>query len=142
MRIIGLVLFLLLPMSSTFAQEKDKWQRITTLDGSVIEMNVSTVVFSTGGIGRVKFRFSFSKPEPVREMPGVKYQSFIETIEFKCGESQYRLFDVTLFNSKGDPIRTDEKDPSAKWQVKKPSGLMDRLYTSACQFIAEKRRNP
>jgi hypothetical protein len=142
MRIIGLVFFFLLSAPSVFAQEKDKWQRITTLDGSVIEMNVSTVVFSTGGIGRVKFRFSFSKPEPVSGMPGVKYQSFIETIEFKCSESQYRLYEVTLFNSKGDPIRTDEKDSSAKWKDMKTGKLMHRLSTSACQFIAEKRRNP
>ncbi len=142
MRVIGLIFFFLFPMPSAFAQEKDKWQRITTLEDSVIEMNISTVVFSTGGIGRVKFRFSFSKPQPVREMPGVKYQSFIESIEFKCNERLYRLYDVTLFNSKGDLIRSDEKDPSAKWKDMTSGSLMNRLFTPGCRFIDEKRRNP
>src|SRR5688572_26634266 len=108
MRMISLVFVFLISTPFAIAQEQEKWQRITTLEDSVIEMNISTVVFSTGGIGRVKFRFSLSKPEPVREMPGVKYQSFIETVEFKCDERQYRLYDVTLLNRKGDPIRTDE----------------------------------
>jgi hypothetical protein len=142
MRPIYFLLFFLFPAPFAFAQEQEKWQRLLTLEDSVVDMNVSTVVFSTEGIGRVKFRFTLSKAEPVREMPGLNYKSFIETIEFKCEEGLYRLYDITLFDKKGEAIRTDEKDASAKWKPAKGKGFMSKLYSPACQFIREKRRNP
>jgi hypothetical protein len=142
MRRISLILFLLLAVPFASAQEKEKWQRIITLDESTVDMNVSTVVFSTGGIGRVQFRFSLTKAEVVPEMPGVKYKSFIETVEFKCAENRYRLYEITWLDRKGKIIRTDEKDASAKWKSEGGKSFIDRLYTPACQFIQEKRRNP
>jgi hypothetical protein len=142
MRSLVLVLLFLLPVPSAFAQEKEKWQRMITLDDSAVDMNVSTVVFSTGGTERVQFRFSRMKAEPVPGMPESKYKSFIETVEFNCYERLYRVYEITYFDGKGKAIRTDEKDASAKWKPERGRGFIERLYDQTCQFIQEKRRNP
>jgi hypothetical protein len=141
-RSLIVVLFFILSAPFVIAQEPEKWQRLITLDNSFVDMNVSTVVFSTGGIGRVQFRFSVTKSEPVPGMPEAKYKSFMETIEYKCNENLYRVFEITYFDGKGKTIRTDEKDASAKWKPTGGKSFIDRLTSPACRLIQEKRQNP
>jgi hypothetical protein len=142
MRSLVLLLFFLLPAPFAFAQEPEKWQRLMTLEDSSVDINVSTVVFNTKGSARVQFRFLLSKAQSVPEMPGAKYKSFIETIEFHCDQSLYRLYEITYFDDKGNAIRTDEKDVSAKWKPLDGKGFIDKLYGPACQLIYDKKKNP
>jgi hypothetical protein len=142
MRFVCLILFFLLPAPSAFAQEKEQWQRLLTLEDTFVEMNISTVVFSTGGIGRVKFRYTLAKAEPVPEMPGLTYKTFIETVEFKCDESLYRLYDRTFFDSKGKILHLDEKEASAKWKPTDEKGFRRKFMGAGCNLIQAKRQNP
>jgi hypothetical protein len=124
------------------AQEKDSWRRIYTYDDSVIEMNTARVTFGAGNIGRVRFRTVWSKPAALTEKPGVKYKSRLETIEFKCVENRYRIYETTLLDPKGKTIESSEVDVSEEWKPVKPGGMMRRLFGPACQLIDEKRRHP
>jgi hypothetical protein len=137
-----LICILLMVRIPIQAQEKDKWQRVYTGDDAVIDMKVSQVTFEIGSSGRVKFRTILSKPEILKEMPGVKYKRRLETIEFRCGERTYRVFEATLLDSKGQPIQSYEAKLSQDWKILKAEGMMGRLFASACKLIAEKRRNP
>jgi hypothetical protein len=124
------------------AQEKDKWQRIYTYEDSIVEMNKSKVVFVNNNIGRVDFRTVFKKPEPLREKPGVKYKTRLETIEFKCAERRYRIYQLTLLDDKGKAVYSYEMKPEEEWLAPKSGGMMSNFMSSACSLISEKRRNP
>jgi hypothetical protein len=124
------------------AQEKDKWQRIYTYEDSVIELNVSKVTFVNNNIGRVTFRTIWSKPQNLKGTPPVKYKTRLETMEFKCEEKQYRLYQVTLLDSKGKTVQSHDMESTEEWKVPKGGIVMDKLFGAACQLIAEKRRNP
>jgi surface-adhesin protein E len=128
--------------TSTTAQERIRWQRIYTSEDSVIEMNLSTVTFGLKQIARVRFRTTFSKAQPLREMPGRKYKSRFETIEFKCSERRYRIYETGLLDSTGKPLQVYEVNLSDDWKAVRPGSMMERLSGPACNLIAEKRRNP
>jgi hypothetical protein len=142
MRLVCLILFFFLSAPFAFAQEKEQWQRLLTLEDTTVEMNVSTVVFSTGGIGRVKFRYTLAKAQAVPEMPGLAYKSFIETVEFKCDENLYRLYDRTFIDSQGKALRIDEREASAKWKPTDEKGFRRKLVGTGCNLIQAKRQNP
>ncbi|MCA1629490.1 MAG: hypothetical protein LC785_17490 [Acidobacteria bacterium] len=140
MRILTVVL-LLLP-AAVAPQDGDKWQRVYTFEDSIVEMNTSRVTFGGNGIGRVRFRTVFSKPEAVGELPGVKYKTLLETIELKCAARQYRIYETTFLDPKGEPIRSREGDITEKWKEVKFGSTMEKLSEPACRLIAEKRHDP
>ncbi len=123
-------------------EEKEKWQRVYTGDDSIIEMNVSRVTFGDKKIGRVRFHTILSRPQTLKEIPGVKYKSRVETIEFKCIERQYRVYAATLLDVKGKPIQSYEVEVSEEWKSLKAGGMMEKLFRPACKLIDDKRRNP
>lgn len=143
---------LLVPTVLFAAQEqKQKWQRVYTGEDSIIEIDISKVTFvenneSRSGTfsyntGRVGFRTIFSKPEALKEKPGVKYKSRVETIDFNCATNRYRSHEANLLDEKGKVIKTFGWDPSAEWKEIKRGGMMDKLSVAACTLIDEKRRN-
>jgi len=135
-------LILILPAATSSQEEKEKWQRIYTGEDSVIEINVSKVTFGDRNIGRVRFRTVLSKSQAVKNMPAEKYKSRLETIEFKCTEKRYRIYETSLIDSQGKAIQSDEGDLSEEWKVLKRGGMMERLFGPACRLIDEKRLNP
>ena len=140
MRIL-ICIFLMVPIP-ILAQEKERWQRVYTGEDAVIDMKVSQVTFEIGSSGRVRFRTILSQPEILKETPLVKYKRRLETIEFRCGERTYRVYEATLLDAKGQPIQSYEAKLSQDWKVFKAGGMMERLFAPACKLIAEKRRNP
>lgn len=125
------------------AQEaKDKWQRVYTGDDVIIEINILKVTFGEKKIGRVRFRTVLSRPQQVKETPAVQYKSRLEIIEFKCAERQYRIYQTTLLDLKGNVIDSYEGDISEEWKTLKPGGMMQKLFGPACSLIDEKRRRP
>jgi hypothetical protein len=143
MKALICALLLALPASAT-AQEKgkEKWQRVYTYDDGFIEMDTSKVTFGSAKIGRVRFRTVFSKPEALKGAPGVKYKSRLETIEFKCAEKSYRIYEVTLLNPQGKPVQSYEREVTEEWKAVKFGSMMEKLFAPACNLIEEKRRNP
>jgi hypothetical protein len=143
---------LLIPAVLFAAQDqKEKWERVYTGEDSIIEINLSKVAFvgySTSkevtfayNTGRVGFRTIYSKPEALKETPGVKYKTRLETIEFNCAANRYRLHEATLLDEKGKIAKVFAWDPSAEWKEIKHGGMMDKLSVAACKLIDEKRRS-
>lgn len=152
MRVLPCALLMMSALLIAGQREKEKWERVYTGEDSIIEINLSKVTFveyASGkvtfsyNIGRVGFRTIFSKPEVLKEKPGVKYKSRLETIEFNCAPNtaRYRLYEATLLDEKGKVIRTFGWDPSAEWKEVKHGGMMDKLSGAACKLIEEKRRS-
>ena len=151
MRVLPCALLLMSSVLSAAQEKKGTWQRVYTGEDSIIEMNVSKVTFVEYDVsrnatfsyntGRVGFRTIFSKPEVLKEKPGVKYKSRLETIDFNCATNRYRSYETTLLDEKGKVIKTFGWDPSAEWKEAKHGGMMDKLSVAACKLIDEKRRN-
>ena len=141
MQLTACILFLLL-LTNYAIQEPDEWQRIYTLEDSAVDVSNSNIVFGTDFTGRIRFRITLSKPEPVSKNATVKYKTVIETIEFKCTERQYRIFDVKRFDSKGNIVDSTETERSMDWKDIRPRSMMDKFFTPGCATITEKKRNP
>jgi hypothetical protein len=113
-----------------YAQTKDKWQRVYTGEGSVIDINVSSSNLEADHVLRVDFRTTLAKPENMARNQGVKYKSRIETIRFKLNQNRYWLTQITWFDTKGiklESLSTNAED----WRVLKPGGVMERLFSAA-----------
>jgi hypothetical protein len=137
--LIHVLLPLLLLVALVPAQEKDKWERVYTLEDATIAMNSTAVEVAEGGLGRVRFRWNFSKPQSLDDSS--KYKTRIETVEFNCDRRRYRLVAYTLLDSKGKAVFTKELEESEReWKSVKAGGMMERLFGPACRLIQEKRR--
>ena len=166
MRVLPCALLLMSSVLSA-AQDKKIWQRVYTGEDSIIEIDISKVTFVeystarkvtfTYSSGRARFRTIYSKPEALQEKPGVRYKTRLETIEFQCAKKEpdvlkrvpsdttsgarYRLYEATLLDEKGKPVKTFAWDPSAEWKEIKHGGMIEKLSGAACTLINEKRRN-
>jgi hypothetical protein len=112
-------------------QSKDKWYRVYTGEGSVIEINASSLRFQPDHILRVQFRTIFSNPETLGGGSGEKYKTRLEAIEFKLDERRYRISDTTLLDPKGKELQWYTTDQMREWRVLKPGGVTERLFNAA-----------
>lgn len=138
MRILVCALLFLLaaPVSP---QEKDKWERVYTLEDATIAMNSTRVEFAADGAGRIQFRWNFSKPQSLEGSQETKYKTRVETVEFRCERRRYRLVAFTLFDTKGKEVLSKElKQDETEWKFVKSGGMMERLMGPACKLIGEK----
>ena len=139
MRILVCLLLLLLP-APLASQDKEKWERVYTLEGGTITMNATKVEFVGSDIGRVQFRWKWDKLQALDNSPETKYKSRVEVIEFNCSRRRYRLTEFTLFDAKGKPVFSKELELLEKeWKFLKAGGMMERLFGPACRLIEEKR---
>ena len=139
MRILVCALLFLLPCPA-LAQERDKWERVYTLEDATIAMNATKVEFGEGGTGRVQFRWNFSKPQSLGGPSDTKYKTRVETVEFNCNRRRYRLTAYTLLDGKGKVVLSKELLPEEReWKFVKAGGMMERLLAPACNLIEEKR---
>lgn len=123
-----------LALSIRAQEAKEIWQRIYTGEDSVIDVSVSSLRFDAGHILRAKFRTLLSKAEGLKEKPGAKYQSRLETIEFNLAAHRYRFSEITLLDSTGDTVQSYEAKASEDWKVLKAGGMMRRLLDAARQL--------
>jgi hypothetical protein len=138
-RIFISLLLLLLP-AIVSSQEKDKWERVYTLEDATIAMNATKVEFGENGMGRVEFRWNYAKPQSLDNSSETKYKTRVEVIEFNCDRRRYRLYGYTLFDAKGKTLFSKELEASEKeWKFLKAGGMMERLFGPACKLINEKR---
>jgi len=132
---------LLLLTHAISAHQKDKWERVYTLEDATIAMNSTKVEFIEGGMARVQFRWNFSKAQPLEASSEIKYKSRVEVIEFNCDRRRYRITSATFFDARGKPVFTTEvEERDREWRGVKAGGMMERLLGPACRLIEEKRR--
>ncbi|HEX8176047.1 MAG TPA: surface-adhesin E family protein [Pyrinomonadaceae bacterium] len=140
MRILIYALIFLLPYSAAATQEKEKWERVYTLEDATIAMNSTKVELKGADLGRVQFRWNFSKPQPVGDGSEAKYKTRVETVEFNCSRRRYRLTAFTLLDSKGKAVLSKELTrEELEWKFVKAGGMMERLLGPACRLIEEAR---
>src|SRR3954464_546263 len=87
MKVLFLLSVFLLCSTSLMAQQLPEWYRVYTLEESKIDMNTSLVTYGGKDIARVRFRWTFDKPEALSGEPRLKYKSVLEVIEFKCSDN-------------------------------------------------------
>jgi hypothetical protein len=139
MRILVCALLLLLPLPVS-PQEKDKWERVYTLEDATIAINATKVEYGEAGTGYVQFRWNFSSPQSLDDPPQAKYKTRVETVEFNCNRRRYRLAAFTLLDAKGREILSKVLEPEEReWRFVKAGGMMERLLGPACKLIEEKR---
>jgi hypothetical protein len=137
--VCALLLLLLLP-APTATQEKEKWERVYTLEDATIAMNSTKVEFVEGGTARVQFRWNYSRPQSADSSSDLKYKTRVEAVEFNCARRRYRLTAFTLLDAKGKQVFSKELEPGElEWKFVKPGGMMERLLGPACKLIEEKR---
>lgn len=129
--VVNLALCMLGASRSTFAQAKGQWQRAYTGDGSVIEVNTSTLKFAPQRVLRAEFRTVFSSAESTGGDRAVKYKTRLETIDFRLSDRRYRFVEISLLDPSGKLIQTKTADGSEEWRVLKPGGVTERLYNTA-----------
>ena len=112
-------------------QSKDKWYRVYTGEGSVIEINASSLRFQPDHVLRVQFRTIFSNPETLGGSSGEKYKTRLEAIEFKLDKRQYRISDTTLLDPRGKELQWYTTDQMREWRALKPGGITERLFNAA-----------
>ena len=106
-------------------QTKDKWYRVYTGEGYVIEINASSLRFQPDHVLRVQFRTILSNPETLGGTSGEKYKTRLEAIEFKLDERRYRISDTTLLDSGGKELQWYTTDQMREWRVLKPGGVTE-----------------
>ncbi len=117
-----------------FAQAKGQWQRAYTGDGSVIEVNTSTLKFAADRVLRVEFRTVFSNAESTGGDRAVKYKTRLETIDFRLTDRRYQFVKISLLDPSGKLIQTKTSEGSEDWRVLKPGGITERLFNAASSF--------
>jgi hypothetical protein len=140
MRISAFIL-LSLTLTTITGQEKHNWQRVYSYEDSVVEMNEASVIFVNSDVSRVTFRTVYSKPQNMKEKPDIKYKTRLETIEYKCAQRRYRIYQVTLLDSKGKPVDSYEMDQNEEWKTARAEGIMERLMGFGCRLVVERKRN-
>jgi hypothetical protein len=124
----GLVLSL--TPSAHAQQAMDKWQRLYTGEGSIIELNVSRTRFEPSYVMRAEIRTTFSEPQKVSRTSAETYKTRLETIDFKLNDKHYRLFETTILDSSGRMLNSYKTTPVDEWRVIKPNSMMDRLFAA------------
>ena len=90
---------ILLSQTPLSLQTLPEWYRVYTFDDSIIELNTTYVMFTGQRTGRVRFRWSFLKPETLSREPQRKYQSRVEEIECDCRNKRFRLHGFQLYDT-------------------------------------------
>lgn len=136
MRAIFLSLALFLSVVPARAQTPSEWRRVHTFDDSFIEMNTSLLTRISKDITRVRFRWTFTQPQPLSET--LQYHSKLEVKEFNCSGDRARTYHVTFLNSQGDIVHID--DTPGEWRKASANGMLNKMFVAACDLIKIKTR--
>jgi hypothetical protein len=124
------------------AQPASPWQRVYTLDESVIDIDTAQVNLLFPNRGRVSFRWNFTQAEALSAGSRIKYKSRLEVIEFDCLDRRYRPYQATLFDAAGKVISFQEMNPPGRWNSIAFGTMMEKLSIPACQLIELKTKSP
>jgi hypothetical protein len=133
--------FLLLCIVAIAQEQKVVWERVYTGDDSVIEMNVSKITFGGKNIGRVRYRTTYDNPQLIKSSQ-LTYKTRNETLEFKCADKLYRVYESSLLDAQGHEIDSYEQDLRDEWRPIKPGGMMEKLSYAGCRLISQHQPSP
>jgi hypothetical protein len=119
---------------SVAGQKLPEWYRVYTFEESAIDMNTATPILG-GDIGRIQFRWVFDKPEALVGQPHLQVKTRLETIEFKCTDQKYRVFELILLDSSGKVLRSELMDSPYEWRPIHLNTVMSTISIPACDLI-------
>jgi hypothetical protein len=137
MRTLSLLLLAIAYCGSILGQTTPHWYRVYTFEESRIDMNTSKVILG-GDIGRLTFRWTFDEPQVFSGDSRFKYNTREETIEFRCSDNLYRVFQIDFLDSSGRVVRSETMRPPYQWDRIARSSVMATIAIPACELI--KRR--
>ena len=119
-----------------------EWFRVFTFEDSTIELNTNYVMFSNYNTERVRFRWSFQTPQPLRADSSVKYQSVLQEFQFYCRNKVFRLYAAQWYDAAGKIVASENRPDSEEMQEVEFGSMMGKLYPQACKLIALRKREP
>ena len=122
------------PNSVCAQGKKEEWQRVYTGEDSVIDVSIASLTFDMERILSVRFRTVLKKTESFKGTPETKYKRRFENVEFKLPSGQYRYREISLLDSAGKTVWSDEPNPRQEWKALKEGGMMRRLFEAARQL--------
>lgn len=129
---ISVVLFVASPLALR-AQSLPEWYRVYTFDDSRIEMNTSLVTPIDKDVSRVRFRWTFDRPQSLGGVPEIRYQGRLEVMELNCSGKQYRQYHFTFFDAAGDIAGI--RDTPGEWHKVRSGSMMEKLFVPGCDLI-------
>ena len=117
------------------AQSLPEWYRVYTFDESTIDMNTAIVTAISKDVSRVRFRWTFNRPQSLGE---IRYQSQLQVMEFNCRRKSYRPYHLTLLDSAGNIVRID--DSPGEWSRVPLGSMTEKLFAPGCELIEKKTR--
>jgi len=143
MKFLFLVLILVFTQTAVRSQTLPEWFRVHTFDDkSIIELNTNYVMFSTDKTGRVKLRWTYTKPQNLSRDSQIQYQSILQETAFDCQNKMYRSYETKWYDAERKLLQTVNPKQSEEWQRISSSGIMGKLFPQACKLIELRKREP
>ena len=125
-------------MKFILGEPKDVWERITTLEDSVLDFNTSTVTWPGDNIGQVRFRYIYKKSQPVPGDSKLKYKTQVLILDLDCKGRRWRTRQVHYLDSDEKVIYSEEAVPEVQWKEITGGFAKGGQFTSAgCRLIAK-----
>lgn len=112
------------------AQQSNKWKRVYTGDGYVIDVDLASVEFGSDQILQTQIRTVLDKEELLKDSHGAKLKTRLEQVEYKLRPGNYRIAEVVLLDPAGQPILTEHPNV-AVWKSVKTGSMMERVLLAA-----------
>jgi hypothetical protein len=110
-----------------------QWHRVSTEEGSITEVDRSSLVFEQDQVLRAKFRTKLSKSEPMPGNPAVKYRTRLDTIQFSVKDQRYRVSESNLLDSSGKVVFSYSTGDTNGWKEIR-GRTAHRLFNAAGQL--------
>lgn len=113
--------------------QDDQWQRVSTEESSIIDVDRSSLVFEQDQVLRAKFRTKLSKSEPVPGNTATKYRTRLDAIQFSIKDQQYRIAESNLLDSSGKVVFSYSASDANGWKAIR-GRMAHRLFNAAGQL--------
>ena len=142
MKILFLVLIISFSQIVIKSQTLPEWFRVYTFDDSIVELNTNYVMFSNRKTERVRFRWTYTKPQKLDSNSQLRYKSILQEITFDCSNKKYSIYDIQLYDADGKKLPVESKPKTEEWQEVKFGKMIGKLFTPACKLIDLRKREP
>lgn len=109
--------------------EKERWQRVSTGNGFVSDVDSQSLVIGNDRSITALFRMTFAKAQGLTTS-SAKYKTREDTIQFDAGEGRYRIIESNYLDGSGKAIASGA---ATDWKPLR-SGSGSRMYNAAARL--------
>lgn len=110
-------------------KESGRWQRVSTENGFVSDVDSQSLVIGKDRSINARFRMSFAKAERLTTSPA-KYKTREDTIQFDAGERRYRIIESNYLDGSGKIVASSA---ATDWKPLR-FGLGSRMFDAAVRL--------